>query len=143
MRIRAWCDRQDCIGFEMLDADSPAGKCASCGDPIVVRPPDDRSSLKSCWKCGCPNMYVERAFPQILGCAVIAVSALLAIAFARATFGLSFVGIVALDSAMLLLIPTRIVCYQCSAEYYGAPKDPPRKGFDLLIGGKYTTPPGA
>ncbi len=139
MRIRVWCERDKCMGFDTVSAESPVGKCPSCGDElkVTVPPPDDRNDVLRCWRCQCPNLYVEKSFPQALGCLVMVGSAVLAIWFAKQTYGLSFMGIVVLDFILYFLVPTRAICYQCSAEYLGAPKNARHKGYDLLIAGKY------
>ncbi len=127
------------MGFDTVTPASPVGKCPSCGDElkVTVPPPDDRDDVSKCWRCQCPNLYVEKNFPQSLGCLVMVGSAVLAIWFAQKTYGLSFMGIVVLDFILYFLVPTRAVCYQCSAEYLGAPKNARHKGYDLLIAGKY------
>ncbi|KAF0245770.1 MAG: hypothetical protein FD180_1309 [Planctomycetota bacterium] len=140
MKIRVWCERDKCIGFDIVTPEAPVGKCPICGDELKVSPPaapDDRVDVGKCWRCGCPNLYVEKSFPQALGCLVMVTSAAVAIYFAEKTYGLSFMGIIVLDFVLYFLVPTRAVCYQCSAEYLGAPKNPRHKGYDLLIAGKY------
>lgn len=128
------------MGFDVVTAEAPTGKCPSCGDVLSVTPPaapDDRIDVAKCWRCACPNLYVEKSFPQALGCIVIVVSAAVAIAFAQKTYGLSFLGIILLDFVLFFIVPTRTICYQCSAEYLDAPKNARHKGYDLLIAGKY------
>jgi hypothetical protein len=140
MRVRVWCRREKCIGFEMLTPSRREAKCPLCGDALLIAPPPDAGDdtvVEKCWRCECPNLYLEKSFPMPLGCLVIAVSAALAIAFARETFGLSFLGIIVLDFILYFMVPTRAVCYQCSAEYMGTPRNPRHKGHDLLIAGKY------
>ncbi|MEK7467196.1 MAG: hypothetical protein AAB074_07280 [Planctomycetota bacterium] len=140
MKIRVWCERDKCLGFDVVTPESPVGKCPSCGDELRVTPPaapDDRMDVAKCWRCGCPNLYVEKSFPQALGCLVIATSAAVAIYYAQQTYGISFMGIVVLDFILYFFVPTRAVCYQCSAEYLGAPNNKRHKGYDLLIAGKY------
>jgi hypothetical protein len=137
MRIRAWCDGEKCIGAAMLSAEAPEGRCPLCGSAIRLTPPAKREELEACWRCGCPNLYVEKAFPQSLGCLVMIVSAVAGVAFAAPTYGMSFMAVIVLDFILYFLVPTRTVCYRCSAEYYGAPGNPRHKGHDLLIAGKY------
>ncbi|NUN48491.1 MAG: hypothetical protein HUU15_06645 [Candidatus Brocadiae bacterium] len=137
MIIRVWCERDRCLGSAFLSGHEPQRPCPGCGDPLKITLPPTGETLDACWNCGCPNLYVEKAFPQVLGCGVIVVSAGLAIAFAQKTWGLSFLGIIVLDFVLYFLIPMRTVCYKCCAEYTGAPKNDRQKGYDLLIAGKY------
>jgi hypothetical protein len=124
----------------MLSPSRREGKCPACGDRLEIRPPPDAgddSVVDRCWRCDCPNLYLEKAFPQKLGCLVMVASAVLAIAFARETKGLSFVAVIVLDFILYFIVPTQAVCYQCSAEYLGGTRNPRHKGHDLLIAGKY------
>lgn len=140
MKVRAWCEREKCLGFTMLTPEHPSGECHICGDPVKIAFPDampSKPELPACLRCGCANLYLEKAFPQGLGCLVMVTSAVLAIAFAQRTWGLSFLAIVVLDFVLYFIVPTRTICYQCSAEYYGVGRNPRHKGYDLLIAGKY------
>ncbi|MCC6740046.1 MAG: hypothetical protein IT452_13445 [Planctomycetia bacterium] len=91
--------------------------------------------------CGCPNLYVDKDFPQEIGCAVIITGAALAIALARPTYGLSFAAMIVLDALLYRIVPSRTVCYACSAEHRGFPPNPRHRPHDLLIAGKYADPP--
>lgn len=139
MRVRAWCGKEGCRGSAVLTAQAPAAACPGCGGELSIRAPSG-SSLDACCACGCPNLYVEKAFPQTLGCLAIAAGAALAIAFARPTYGLSFAGMIILDAALYRLVPSRTVCYACSAEHRDFPPNPRHRPHDLLIAGKYADP---
>lgn len=97
---------------------------------------DDAGHLRRCIVCGCPNLYREKAFPQVTGFVVV-------LAFAGAIVGalglatpplLIAMGVVlVLDVAILLFSRRRLVCYRCASSFHGAPIAGYHKGWDRTM----------
>ena len=97
---------------------------------------DDAGHLRRCIVCGCPNLYCEKAFPQVTGFVVV-------LAFAGAIVGalglatpplLIAMGVVlVLDVAILLFSRRRLVCYRCASSFHGAPIAGYHKGWDRTM----------
>lgn len=84
---------------------------------------DDGGGLRRCVRCGCPDLFHEKAFPVITGFVVV-------LAFAGAVVaGLGFAtdpsvqivltAVLVLDVAILGFSRRRIVCYRCHSAYPG------------------------
>lgn len=140
MRVRVWCENGECGGSEWLTLDRVTAPCPRCATPLAIQPTTsarEQNMVDVCQHCAGPNLYIEVHFPQSAGCLSIVVSAVLAITFARPTYGLSFLGIMLLDLILYRVLPRRIVCYQCVAYHLNAVPHPKIREHNLLISGKY------
>lgn len=90
---------------------------------------DDAGQLRRCVACGCPDLFREKAFPQVTGFIVV-------LAFAGAGFGtLAFAlgfpmstpvliamgAVLAVDAGILVFTRQRLACYRCRTSYHGLP----------------------
>lgn len=82
---------------------------------------DDAGRLRRCVVCGCPDLYVQRMFPQLTGFVVV-------LAFAGAAIGIlglaenplvlaALVIVLILDVASFAFRRHRLVCYRCRSSY--------------------------
>jgi hypothetical protein len=105
---------------------------------------DDAGHLRRCVACGCPDLFREKAFPQVTVFVVV-------LAFAGAVVGalgyattppmLIAMGIVlALDIAILLFSRRRLVCYRCRTSYHGLPPARYHRSWDRSIAERYAGP---
>lgn len=102
---------------------------------------DDAGHLRRCVACGCPDLFREKAFPQVTVFVVV-------LAFAGAVVGalgyattppmLIAMGIVlAIDIAILLFSRRRLVCYRCRTSYHGLPPARYHRSWDRSIAERY------
>jgi hypothetical protein len=86
---------------------------------------DDAGRLRRCVVCGCPDLFQEKAFPQVTAIVVV-------LAFAGAIAGIfglvtnvpvliAMLVVLALDIGILLFSRRRLVCYRCRSSYHGLP----------------------
>ncbi|MBI3097514.1 MAG: hypothetical protein HYY93_04605 [Planctomycetes bacterium] len=140
MRVRVWCENGECGGSAWLTLERVQSPCPRCGVALAIQPTAEareRNTIDLCQHCAGPNLYTEVHFPQSLGCLTIGLSAVLAILFARATYGLSFLAIMIADLVLYRVLPRRIVCYKCVAYHLDALPHPKIREHNLLISGKY------
>jgi hypothetical protein len=106
---------------------------------------DDAGQLRKCIACGCPDLFREKAFPQITGLVVV-------MAFAGAIAGvvglannlpalLGMTALLALDVAILAFSQRRLVCYRCRSSYHDLPLARYHRPWDRAVAERH--PPGA
>ena len=101
-----------------------------------------KQPLESCPKCGCPDLFIRKDFPQKLGVTIVAVAGIAFLVLAanphRFYVGLwILIFATALDAVLYLLVPKITVCYRCRAEFRDAPINPKHEGFELATAEKY------
>ncbi len=105
---------------------------------------DDDSNLRRCAVCGCPDMFREKAFPQVTGFIVI-------LAFAGALVGIlglattalliAMAAVLVLDVAILLFSRRRLVCYRCLSSYHDLQIATYHRGWDRSMAERFPAPP--
>jgi hypothetical protein len=149
MRIELRDDSRRRIGRIMVDpALRPTRVTVVDGDREVFlnweTALDDAGHLRRCVACGCPDLFREKAFPQVTLFVVV-------LAFAGAVVGalgyattppmLIAMGIIlAVDIAILLFSRRRLVCYRCRTSYHGLPPARYHRPWDRSIAERYAGP---
>src|SRR5262245_52855423 len=106
---------------------------------------DDAGQLRRCVACGCPDLFREKAFPQVTGFVVL-------LAFIGAIVGalglatdlpvlLTMAGVLLLDIAILFFSRRRLVCYQCRSSFHDLPIARYHRSWDRGIADRYPPPP--
>ena len=121
MRIRTQC--REC-GLPFAATLSPGAGALACPGCDLERPVagagwSDEPGLRRvdvCPLCGCEHLYRQRDFNRALGCALVAVGALLV----PWTYGLSLVVLGLVDLALYYRLPESVVCYRCDTVYRDA-----------------------
>jgi hypothetical protein len=83
---------------------------------------DDAGHLRRCVMCGCPDLFAEKAFPQVTAFVVV-------LAFAGAVVGAlgyattppvltAMAVVLVLDVAIFMFSRRRLVCYRCRTSYH-------------------------
>jgi hypothetical protein len=111
---------------------------------------DDAGHLRRCVACGCPDVFREKAFPQVTGFIVF-------LAFAGAGFGtIAFIlgfpmttpvlaamaTVLVLDTGILLFTRQRLACYRCRTSYHGLPIARYHEPWDRSVADRYPAPEG-
>ena len=104
---------------------------------------DDDGNLRRCVVCGCPDMFREKAFPQITGFIVI-------LAFAGALVGIlglattalliAMATVLVLDVAILLFSRRRLVCYRCLTSHHDLQIATYHRGWDRSAAERFPSP---
>ena len=102
--------------------------------------------LRVCPHCGCRDLFIRKDFPQKIGLAIVAGSALafLILAIWPRTFVYGvwvLVGATIVDAALYAFVPKVTVCYRCRAEFRRVPLNPRHTGFQLAVAEKYRGAP--
>jgi hypothetical protein len=140
MELRFRCP--GCEGrFSVRDLTAPQWRCPRCRLEIPNAHRQSDPTLRSCLRCGNPEMYLQKVFPHSLGMAVVAVAALGFMIFHGlywfyAAWACLFAA-AGLDAALYYLMGDMAVCYRCGAEHRGFPRNPAHGAFDLGIAEKY------
>ena len=102
---------------------------------------DDAGHLRRCVVCGCPDLFREKAFPQVTVFVVVlafAGAVLGALGYATTPPMLIAMGIVlAVDIAILLFSRRRLVCYRCRTSYHGLPPARYHRSWDRAMADRY------
>jgi len=95
---------------------------------VLAGGPIDRCAL-----CGYDHLHLRKDFPRQLGLAIVAVAAVLTFTniCPPGFFWLPLVIASAIDLALYQVIPWKVVCYVCDAEYRGARYGPELAAYDL------------
>jgi len=86
---------------------------------------DDAGHLRCCVVCGCPDLYHEKAFPQVTAIVVV-------LAFVGAVIGILQLAtntpilvamsvVLTADIGILLFSRRRLVCYRCRSSFHNLP----------------------
>lgn len=102
---------------------------------------DDAGHLRRCVVCDCPDLFREKAFPQVTVFVVVlafAGAVLGALGYATTPPMLIAMGIVlAVDIAILLFSRRRLVCYRCRTSYHGLPPARYHRSWDRAMADRY------
>ena len=102
---------------------------------------DDAGHLRRCVVCGCPDLFREKAFPQVTAFVVV-------LAFAGAALGalgyvttppmlIAMAVVLVLDTAILVFSRRRLVCYRCRSSYHDLPPARYHRPWDRSIAERY------
>jgi len=102
---------------------------------------DDAGHLRRCVACGCPDLFTEKAFPQVTGFVVV-------LAFAGAVVGAlgyaqtwpmlsAMTAVLIVDAGILLFSRRRLVCYRCRTSYHHLEIARYHKRWDRAIAERY------
>jgi hypothetical protein len=82
-------------------------------------------SVDKCSRCGSTVFYVQKDFDQRLGCAILALGAVLALLAAWRFGGIWLVpvllAVAAIDFVLARRVPPVVICYRCDTEYRDVP----------------------
>jgi hypothetical protein len=95
---------------------------------------DDAGQLRRCVACGCPELFREKAFPQVTAIVVM-------LAFVGGIIGalglaenlpflIAMAVVLVLDVAILVFSRRRLVCYRCRSTYHHLPIARYHRGWD-------------
>ena len=105
---------------------------------------DDAGHLRRCVACACPDLFREKAFPQVTVFVVVlafAGAVLGALGYATTPPMLIAMGVVlAVDIAILLFSRRRLVCYRCRTSYHGLPMARYHRSWDRETADRYPAP---
>ncbi|MCA9289756.1 MAG: hypothetical protein KDA25_01435 [Phycisphaerales bacterium] len=104
---------------------------------------DDAGQLRRCVACGCPNLFRDRAFPQVTSFVVIlafagAIISALGLATPPILVAMSVVFV--LDVSIFLFSKRRLTCYRCRSTYRQLPIAPYHRNWDRAIAEKHPPP---
>ncbi len=114
------------------------------GKPVTLdwdRAMDDQKYLRHCLVCGCSDMYVHKAFPQVTGFALIILAAVIAsvlFGFGQILLALIALGVVlVIDLAIYLFAPRILTCYRCGSDYRSIKIRPGQPKWDAALAERY------
>jgi hypothetical protein len=115
--------------------------CTECGWTRPINEGELKAdSPTCCLVCGCQDLWRQKDFNQTLGVVIVGFGILLSTIFVAymmpgtAMIVLMIFGL--LDWILYLVLPDRLVCYRCHAQYRGVPKlEAPV--FDLEVNERY------
>lgn len=132
VRIAVYCT--DCM--ERLELPPPSERASG---EVFCSSPSKKSSIAfshspsvcrtervdSCSRCKSTAFYVQKDFDQRLGCAILALGAVLALVAAWKLGGVWLVPVLlafaAIDFVLARRVPPVVICYRCDTEYRGVP----------------------
>ncbi|MHC4908357.1 MAG: hypothetical protein ACYTF9_01370 [Planctomycetota bacterium] len=146
MRIDLRDERRRRVGRTTVDpAQRPTRVVLDAGEEVFLRwdtAMDDAGHLRRCVVCGAPDLYVEKAFPQVTGFVVVLAftgAVVSALGYATAPPVLAaMVGILVLDLAIFLFSGRRLVCYRCRSSYHDLEIARYHKSWDRSQADKYS-----
>jgi hypothetical protein len=105
---------------------------------------DDAGQLRRCVACGCPDLFREKAFPQVTGFVVVlafigAVLGALGFADTPPVFG-AMILVLVLDIAIFAFSRQRLGCYRCRTTYSGISIARYHRAWDRALAEKYPAP---
>ncbi len=103
---------------------------------------DDAGHLRKCIVCGCPEIFREKAFPQVTVLVIV-------LAFAGAAIGIvgqtrippwvlvTMAAVLVVDVAILMLARQRLVCYRCRSRFRDLPIARYHRSWDRATAERY------
>lgn len=88
-----------------------------------------KEALARCPQCGYAYLYIRKDFNKLLGCAIIAVGALLS----PKTMGISLAVCALIDAVLYKRLRNITACYICGTEFRDYAVNPAHKEFDLAL----------
>jgi hypothetical protein len=104
---------------------------------------DDAGQLRRCVACGCPDLFVERAFPQATGLVVLlafAGAAVGALGLATPPVLAGMIVVLVIDVAILVRARRRLVCYRCRSSYHELPIARYHRPWDRAMADRHAPP---
>ena len=135
MKLVAWC--KDCDAALETGAEPWAPRrCPECSRTYELDPSPllrEGRSVDRCALCGYAHLHIRKDFPRQLGLAIVLVAAVLTFTpiCPPGFFFLPLIVASAIDLLLYQVIPWKVVCYVCDAEYRGARPLPDQVAFDL------------
>ena len=115
--------------------------CKSCGWTRQTSEPAKDESLSSCLVCGCADLWRQKDFDQRLGVFIVGIGILLrTVAVAYMMPGVAMMILMAFgmaDWVLYAILPNRLVCYRCHAQYRKVPNLEKTGVFDLEVNERY------
>ena len=133
MKIVAWCKEDDA---RLAGALPGPLACPDCKKEYPLRAGAPSGKLETCLMCGYQHLHLRKDFPRVLGLLIVAVAFAIGVSGRIVPPQLFFVPLVVaslIDFALYYVLPWKVVCYVCEAEYHGAALDPAWKAYDLHV----------
>ena len=140
MKILFYCP--SCEEGSFLSGWEPELVCA-CGERTPVDPGDElkgltlgraraeRPRVSRCVFCGYSHLHRRKDFPRRLGLVIVTVAAISMWWVPHRFFFLPLVAASVLDFLLYFVVPWKLVCYVCGAEYLGFEPGDDQEPFDL------------
>lgn len=117
--------------------------CTACGWTRPVGESElDGETPRSCLVCGCGDLWRQKDFNPRLGVVIVGLTMLIYLILAG-VFMMPVIAMVVLmvvglaDWLLYAVLPDRLVCYRCHAQYRRIPDLKPSPVFDLELNEKY------
>lgn len=134
MRLIAYC--KDCDARLEGEPWAPL-RCPDCQKEYPLAPTDALKAGKvdRCAVCGYEHFHIRKEFPRQIGLLIVLVAAALCFThiFPPGLFFMPLIIASAIDLLLYLVLPWKVVCYVCEAEYKGVPIDPSLKPYELEV----------
>lgn len=116
--------------------------CPHCAWTRPIRLDDlNEGAPTHCVICGCEDLWRQKDFDQRLGVFIVGTGILLStIAVAYMRPGLAMIVLMAFglaDWVLYAILPDRLVCYRCHAQYHRVPDPAKTAVFDLEVNERY------
>jgi hypothetical protein len=134
-------DCPKCLKTTRGEEASQVVHCKSCGWTRQTPEPSKDESLCNCLVCGCTDLWRQKDFDQRLGVFIVGVGILLStVAVAYRMPGVAMMILMAFGMAdwiLYAILPNRLVCYRCHAQYRKVPHLEKTDVFDLEVNERY------
>jgi hypothetical protein len=110
--------------------------CNSCENDygVVSEFADAKNGIQFCGVCRCRDLYKQKDFSRKVGCAIVAIGAILA----PFTKLISLLVCALIDLVLYLVLPVITICYRCKGIYRDFADNPSQEGFNLGINDRYS-----
>jgi hypothetical protein len=131
MRVLVFCRSCD-LGARADDF--PERLVCECGESCEL---DFSAAIREgrevdrCALCGYSELHQRADFPRRLGLAIVAIAFIGALWIQGPYFFLPLLAASLIDLALYQVLPPKVVCYLCSAEYRGVAPRPDQGAYDL------------
>jgi len=130
VKLVAWCKEDDAL----LEGAPPGPLvCPDCKKEYALHAAD---KLETCFVCGYAHFHLRKDFPRALGLMIVLAAFLIGVSNTIVPPQLFFVPLIVaslIDFGLYYVLPWKVVCYVCDAEYRGANLDPAWKPYDLHV----------
>ncbi len=134
-------DCPKCLKTTRGEEASQVVHCKSCGWTRQTAESAKDESLSSCLVCGCTDLWRQKDFDQRLGVFIVGIGILLStVAVAYMMPGVAMMILMAFgiaDWVLYAILPNRLVCYRCHAQYRKVPNLEKTDAFDLEVNERY------
>jgi hypothetical protein len=135
MEVEFLC--RECNRSNQVEADAYSSQvsCAACGKNYGALSgfTDTSRGVLHCGICSCRDLYTQKDWNRKLGCAIVAVGAVLA----PFTKLISLLICALVDLALYLVLPSITICYRCRSIFREFPLNPAHESFNLGINDRY------